>query len=525
MLFNVFLILTTLFFRIFGFNWGSGFFFHPDENNMAWAIGRLSTDSLDPQFFAYGQLPLYLVFFITKFISFFLGQGLSSSIDFKTAVYGLRIVSAIFSCLTVLVGYLLAKKIFADKKWARVFSLFLVFCPGLIQMAHFGTTESILAFVSLSLTFLSLRYLSGQRNIFLLAIVASIGMGSKVSSLIFFLVPILAIVFAQEKKSFFGPILTKLKALFSFSFLSLSLGLLLSPFLVLRFRESLSTLTYESKVASGIIKVFYTRQFFKTRPVIFQMVKVFPSIMGSSLYLLFIISIFLALMFFLLKRVKVKKQLVIISIAILPWFILNSFLFTKWVRFMSPILPLLLLLPVWGLKVISKIKILKGFLPALVLVCLFPGIVFIKLYLFPDIRVQASDWLKENVSDDSLVVSEAGNVVNIPMGEHNFEVVNFDFYSLDELGKRAELEALIEGGDYFLSGSRRIFANVLRLPNRLPVSFWFYRQLLAPNSDFELVKTFSGFNAFDQMFLGDDLNTEETWTVFDHPTIRVFKRK
>src|SRR3989344_2559766 len=44
--------------------WGSGNYFHPDENNMARSITQMKFEnSLHPDFFAYGQLPLYMSFF------------------------------------------------------------------------------------------------------------------------------------------------------------------------------------------------------------------------------------------------------------------------------------------------------------------------------------------------------------------------------------------------------------------------------------------------------------------------------
>lgn len=63
----LFLILAfALFLRFFNLSWGEGNFYHPDENNMAQALSRLSWPKMDPQFYAYGQLPLYLPFFSLK---------------------------------------------------------------------------------------------------------------------------------------------------------------------------------------------------------------------------------------------------------------------------------------------------------------------------------------------------------------------------------------------------------------------------------------------------------------------------
>ena len=63
----VWLILTvlTIFTRVYGIGWGLPFLFHHDERNMAVAASTLSFSTmLDPHFYAYNQLPLYIVFFI-----------------------------------------------------------------------------------------------------------------------------------------------------------------------------------------------------------------------------------------------------------------------------------------------------------------------------------------------------------------------------------------------------------------------------------------------------------------------------
>ena len=63
------LILILLFLTRFLFvDWGHGFYFHPDENNMASAVTKLSYHNLNPHFFAYGQFPLYLGFYSLKIL-------------------------------------------------------------------------------------------------------------------------------------------------------------------------------------------------------------------------------------------------------------------------------------------------------------------------------------------------------------------------------------------------------------------------------------------------------------------------
>ena len=148
MFFNLLLILSLLITRFWGLNWGNGFYFHPDENNMAWGIENLAWPKMNPDFFAYGQFPLYLVYFTYQIARLILSGTFFHKVPFPTAVILLRFWSATFSSLSVLLGYFLAREIFKRDEWAKIYALFLVFVPGLIQLAHFGTTESILTFTN-----------------------------------------------------------------------------------------------------------------------------------------------------------------------------------------------------------------------------------------------------------------------------------------------------------------------------------------------------------------------------------------
>src|SRR5256885_5523365 len=57
-------ILFSLVTRGFNVNWGNPFYFHPDERNIAYAIGQLSLpNQMNPHFFAYGSLPIYTIYF------------------------------------------------------------------------------------------------------------------------------------------------------------------------------------------------------------------------------------------------------------------------------------------------------------------------------------------------------------------------------------------------------------------------------------------------------------------------------
>ena len=67
-----------------------------------------------------------------------------------------------------------------------------------------------------------------------------------------------------------------------------------------------------------------------------------------------------------------------------------------------------------------------------------PGIAYLQVYQNPDVRFQASDWIYKNIPNNSYILSETANVVDVPFSNgtmeqsNNYNVISFNFYDLDE---------------------------------------------------------------------------------------------
>jgi len=83
------ILIFALITRFCFLNWSNGFFFNPDENNMATSVIQMSYSNFNPNFFAYGQFPLFLAFFTTPHH------------NFSSIILTLRFWSAFFSCLSI----------------------------------------------------------------------------------------------------------------------------------------------------------------------------------------------------------------------------------------------------------------------------------------------------------------------------------------------------------------------------------------------------------------------------------------
>jgi hypothetical protein len=504
------LVSLAIFTRFLKLNWGDGFFFNPDENNMANAITHISFSDLNPHFFAYGQFPLFLTFFSIQLFHLITDLSFIPSINMSEAILGLRFWSAVFSLTSLLVLYLISKNLIKDKKFGLIFLLFLIFNPGMIQLSHFGTTESILIFVFVSNILISQKLVSPKASskiIFWAGLVSGIGLATKISALILMAPILFAFLFKLIKNR------KIIKTIFmSLVFLALTIifGLLLSPYNLISKQEFLGSMNYEIPVATGKLHVFYTSQFLHATPYIFQFKNIFPYVSGIFVYILF----FFGLILLAINKKCLNLKWSLIYLPALIYFLYNGQLYTKWTRFMSP---LFFIFPLFAAYFVSNVKN-KYIVLALVLISVIPGILFLNIYMNPDIRIQASDWINSNIPQKSFILSESGNVINMPVFG-NYYVDNFDFYQLDS--RQDNLKSLadtLKMSDYIFVPSRRVFKN--QNNPEFPVSQKYYENLFSGDLGFKLIKEFSPQT---DLFLNSE-NAEETWSVFDRPTVRIFQK-
>ena len=522
--------------RFINLGWGFPYPIHPDERNMANAIQGLNCVISDfrncgnPHFFAYGQFPLYLGYLVIYFLKFFDGD-MGFPISFQEATISLRIISATASILNILIIVkiinLILKisniksqisnktQILNDKfknYQAPLIILITTFAPFFIQFSHFGTTESLLMLFYSLIVYFSMRLLERRTTdaVVWLALVSGLAVATKVSSIIFIVVPLITILSSLRSWD-------RYKNLIKFGTLTIIFVILFSPHNLINFRDFFSSIKYESDVATGKALVFYTRQFFNTVPVWFQLTKVFPYALGWPVFILGSLGILGGLGW---KDRKIN----LLRFAFLIYFLPTAFMFAKWNRFMAPILPIIIIFAILFMQKIILRLDRRFWIPAfagMTILLIYPGINYLSIYQNPDIRFQASEWIYKNVPNNSYILSETANVVDIPLEVPSYKVhkvykvISFNFYDLDEnLYLQQELRKHLEKADHIFVPSRRIFANHSK--QKYPILNKYYEDLFSGKLGFEKVAEFSsGLN---------DETAEETWSVFDHPVIRIYKK-
>lgn len=516
------LLLATLV-RLVGLTWALPYHPHPDEWNMAAAVTRLNWENkLNPEFFAYGQFPLYLAYFSAKAYNL-LPWIKINQINTQEAIFFLRLWSAVAGVGLVYLVYLTSNCLRLSRQLSLVSALLAAFTPGLIQSSHFGTTESILSFCFLATVYFSIKILTtpALKNFLFASLFLGIALGTKISAVIFS-VPLFlaALIYTFRIKGYSKKLKILGKTILTLT-LTLTLAIVTSPYLVLNFKGSRGTLLYETQVAAGQSLVFYTRQFFDTVPVVFQAQKIFPYTLGWPIFIMGMAG----LIFILIKAIKRPffNLYLLVLVSFLAYFFSQAFLFCKWTRFMTPIFAFF---PVFAGFTLSYLRNLSRLRYLIVGISLIPGLFFSSIYFLPDIRFTASEWIYQNIPSGSIVLSETANVVDIPitspkslsLNSYHLSPVSFDFYHLDENPELfPKLINNLERANYIFVPSKRLFANNLRLPEKYPLAAKYHRLLFSGQLGFNEIIKF-------KTFLIDDERAEETWSVFDHPVIRIYQK-
>lgn len=520
--FLILLLSITVYSRFINLNWDRGWGFHPDENNL-WGASRSIKwfSNIDPKFYAYGGFPVYLY-------SFF-----NSKVE-------ARMVSALLQTAIIGLLFLTGRKLRGEKA-GFLAALIGIFSAGLIQAGHFLTVESLIGFFGLMVLFCLLKYLDGGKgNIFWLllsGIIFGFGIGTKVSFAVFAL-PFFgrALIFLMGKSvgtpeprsralaRHVRRTCEQVSVLLGLFIIAVSIFFLTNPFIFSKFQDVKATLRYETNVAMGKLPVFYTRQFSGTVPGWFQLIHVFPFITGWLFVPLFLLGLFATCV---KDGPSHGRRTVLIMSAIAS---LLSFLpmWAKWTRYVVQVLPILVLIAAIGVDWIWEKGRIGKSIVLLIIISLLPQFFSImKVYGSLDNRLSAADWAAINIPKNTKIFTEAMDLGIIPFNPiHGENITLFNFYELDEdkLGQRQKtLDSLINGSDYFISVSNRVYGNSLGLPDRFPASAEFYSQLF--NGSLGYKKIYESMIPSSFVLHPSALSSpEETFQVFDHPTVMIFKR-
>ena len=557
----IIIIIIAAIFRFYNLNWDQSHHLHPDERfltmvtqGIQWPSSiseyfNTNTSSLNPHnqnfsFFVYGTFPLFL----TKL----LGE-IFKMMDYERITLLGRAVSAVFDSLVVLLIYLIGRRVFSSQ--VGLLSGFLYAISVLpIQLSHFYATDTFLNFFLILNLYLLINHLYSERGLWVLfsGIALGLAMASKINAVTFgsVLVVIFLSLLVKQKIKILPPVL-----FFAFGvFLAFRIfqpyafqgPTFFDTHINPKFIQNLQELKNSAQPGSTFPPAV---QWNNTAPILYPLKHMIlwglglPLGVASLLGIIFGIykissNVLNSIIYRGWKELLRSEETIVLTSLIsgsLLIFIYQGVQVAKSIRYFIIIYPLLSLLSGYFLveifnflsKKTSKNTLFFIFSILFFILLIWP-IAFFSIYTRPHSRVQASEWIYENISKGSLLgVEHWDDGLPLPLDAKRDSAL----YKFEELPMFAEdsdekwriLDEKFEKIDYVITSSNRVYGSVPRAPEKYPRTIKYYEDLFTNKLEFKKVAEFTSRPTIFGIEIIDD-NADETFTVYDHPKVSIFKK-
>lgn len=488
-------------FRFINLWWDNGGRLHPDEAlivNAALSIKFFS--HLNPGFHDYNGFSTYLLAIV----------GLFAPHTPEAFTLIGRWISAFVSTATIPVISLIGTRLH-HKKYGIYAAACIACMPILIQLAHFYTSESLLVF------FFSLLLLSAViwqqkhtvSSLLWLSISMGILLGIKNTAYVILPIPFAILFFSKHR----------IRLSILFTIITLVTFALVSPYSFIDMTGYLARSRYLSDVVTGKLLMDWTLQFQNTTPLYWipnLAVAFGPTLIG----LIGVISLLMKPW----KRTPIVWR--ISAIWTIGFLVFLSGTYLKFIRYSAPLAPLLALFTAYTLTHIRH-PFLQKTITALVIGTAFLWSVMVSsIYMTAHTTLTAADWIQRHIPNGSLILTEEWNSIirftspGLQNKEFGFFTVNT--YTTETTDKLSTLNTLRAAADYIIFESPKIETTISRLRDRYPKTYEWYKHIEDGSAGYQLVAVFRSYPRIGPFAIPDEF-AEETWTVFDHPTVRIYK--
>jgi hypothetical protein len=375
----------------------------------------LTAKDLNPRWFgAPASTLLYLLtaaYAVIFAVGFLLGIFKSPS-DFSDLYYSDpsvfylsgRLIGVLFSILSIVLIYLISRKIFKDELVVFFASLLSAICPLLISNAKTVRMDSMMTFLILASFWFCLKILEKEpKNTIFQYCFASFLLGlaiaTKYPSIVFSTTILGTYILGQSWRS------SGLEKVI-FSSTSCILGCFIgSPFLFLNFDQVLNDVAFESRsehlgaTGQGLVN---------------NLIWYLNSVIPDNLTYLSIPFMVVGLICCLTSR---KPQKILLTIFPIAFLLFISSLSLRWDRWLIPALPFLGILIAYGIyevtHYIRRVSVFKNetFSKALIMSVLFIfitniAVIDLRVLTAPDTRTEAREWMLENLPPGSSLLME-----------------------------------------------------------------------------------------------------------------------
>lgn len=578
------IIVLALLLRLYDVNWDQDHHLHPDErfltmvtNGIMWPENifeyfNTSSSPLNPHnrnfgLFVYGTFPIFL----TKLV----GESFKMGDYNKITIVG-RVLSALVDMGTLFVVFFVSKiialRLKQEKPELKKLSLFplaatLFYAISVlpIQLSHFYAVDTYANFFANLALLITVVLLIKERNVILqgllslfLGLTIGLAFASKISSIS--VLPVIAFAFLFSliiHKRFLKLLINGFIIVLS-SFVSIRIfqpyafsgnsffTLAINP----KFLDNLKTLeSYDSPKAMFPPAV----QWLNTPSFIFPFKNLLLWGLGIPITILSLLGICYVLSRFLkeiLKNIR-NKELKIpdkftSNIIFLLFFLFSFILFvyqgsryTKNMRYFIFVYPTLcifggyFLYLIYSGEIFSKLKEKIKIIVFIILLTLIWPVSFFAVYQRPHSRVMASRWIFDNILPNSTLTYEHWDDP-LPLGlpdkdpQALYKYVELPLYDPDVLIKWEKVVAALDKADYIVMSSNRLWGSIPRAPERYPLAPYYYQALFDGSLGFKKIADITSDPCFPLakmcLLRIDDSWAEESFTVYDHPRILIYRK-
>ncbi len=555
-LFALAILALALAVRVVGLTWDGGYLLHPDErfltivavDRIHWpGISHLAT-ILDPahsplnpralgpdgrpQQYAYGSLPLYVV----KVAAWVAGRWLDPTpLPHTTIAYVGRFLSALLDVATIALAMAFASRAYG-RAAALLTGLLLALSVIMIQQAHFFVVDPWTTTFTMATLVCALRLSETGRARW--ALLSGAGFGAALStkaSILPLAIPVLlAIAWPPLLSRDWKPRDSRARLAMAFVGATGVTFLLVEPYAVLSPRPFLSDILLQWQIATGRVDVPYTLQYVETTRGVYQLEQLVKWGLGPPLGLACLVAVLVAARRWWTARRP--SDLILLS-----WIVADRASIagaeTKYLRYLLPLVPPLVILASsmlvsWASRSGSGIHqaLPRVIVAGIVLSTAGWALAFSSIYWQTHPRIAASRWMLDNIPrgasiglehwDDALPL----NLNDVPSARTAFRSVSFALYDIRPNEEAFDyIAANLEQVDYIVLSSDRLARSIPRVPWRYPVTAEYYRLLEQGQLGFQLVYEARALPHLGPLTI-DDLAADESFTVYDHPRVRIYRK-
>jgi YYY domain-containing protein len=512
------ILVLALACRLVDLDWDDGHAFHPDERALAAAVERLSFQplQLNPEFFAYGSLPIYAI----KLAATAAGRVIGRPLDYTELLLIGRLLSALAGALTVLLLYGLARRLY-DRETGLLAAALLATCVLHLQHSHFMTTDvwlTLLVLASLIAVIAAMQ--SGRAADFVLAgVLTGLAVATKISALPLML-PLAAAASLSSGDRRWARRAGNFVAAVAAAFVTFSVA---EPYAWLDFSLFLDQVREQSRMVANAGSLPYTIQYMGTWKYGYELSQLLLWGMGPALGLVALWAT--AVRTRNLFRAWSHESAILLA-WVLPYFLITGWFEVKFPRYLLPIYPLLIL---WAAACLLELYRRGGWRRVMVTALLVTHALvfgaFLRIYGGEHTVVRASDWVYRHAPEGVRILVphwEEGFPLRTPRGNpSDYEQIEMRLYDPDSPEKIQRLSEDLAGANYLVFPTKRLYGAISRVPGRYPRTSALLSQLFAGQLGYRLVHAEASRPGLFGLTVPDEL-ADESFSVYDHPKVVVF---